>query len=134
MTTADRIKLRREALGLTQAELAEKMGFKGKSSISKIEASENKVTLKTVKKAALALGCRPAYLMGWTEDPVDGPFIESLQEEYGAHINDFERLQFNSTITDHERSLLVAFRNADHDEKRIVEYVLRIKEKTDGNS
>ena len=73
MTVAERIRIRRETLGLTQDQLASKMGFKGKSSISKIESSENKVTLKTVEKAALALNCTPAFLMGWTEQPASSP-------------------------------------------------------------
>ena len=67
MTVADRIRERREELGLTQIELAERMGYKTKSSVSKIESAQDKVTLKTVERAATALQCDKAYLMGWYE-------------------------------------------------------------------
>ena len=40
MTIGDRIRLRRVELGMTQQELAEKIGYKGKTAISKIEAGE----------------------------------------------------------------------------------------------
>lgn len=65
MTTSDRIRIQRESLGLTQEELAKKMGLKSKSSIAKIENPENKITLKTVEKVAEVLGCDVMYLMGW---------------------------------------------------------------------
>jgi transcriptional regulator with XRE-family HTH domain len=67
MTVADRIRERREELGLTQIELAERMGYKTKSSVSKIESAQDKVTLKTVERAATALQCDKEYLMGWYE-------------------------------------------------------------------
>ena len=128
MTTAERIKHRREQLGMTQADLAEKMGLKGKSSISKIEASQNKVTLKTVEKAAAAMGCRPAYLMGWTDEPMDGPLIRAINEKYGARINDFERLQFDHTLGDDERNIIAAYRSASPDTQAAVRAILHIEE------
>lgn len=69
MTVADRIKARREELGLTQEDLALKMGYKGKGSVCKIESSGNRLTLKTVEKYALALNCTESYLMGWEDEP-----------------------------------------------------------------
>lgn len=65
MTVADRIKRRREELGYTQDELAKKMGYTGKSSVSKIESSGNNVTLKMVNRAAKALETTSRHLMGW---------------------------------------------------------------------
>ena len=85
---ASRIKERREALGMTQEQLAEKMGFKGKSSISKIEGAGGKVTLKTIEKAARALGCSTSYLMGWTDSPIpvlnapEQKLIPTLEKAY----------------------------------------------------
>lgn len=69
MTTADRIKLLRESLGLTQEQLASRMGYTGKSSISKIESSGDNVTLKKISKLAPILHTSEAYLMGWTDNP-----------------------------------------------------------------
>lgn len=78
-TSADRIKERREALGMTQEQLADKMGFKGKSSVSKIESAGGSLTLKTIEKAAKALNCSTSYLMGWTESTL--PVLEPQQND-----------------------------------------------------
>ena len=133
MTTAERIKLRRESLGMTQSELAERMGLKGKSSISKIESSGNKVTLKTVEKAAAALNCRPGYLMGWTDEPMDGPIVQALHDLHGVSTEDIERARFDSNTTDEERNLIAAYRSAPSDIQHLVAYALKIKEITDAN-
>ena len=69
MTTAERIKERREAIGLTQDELAKRIGFSDRSSVTKIEKSGDQVTLKTVEKMVAALSCSVQYLMGWENMP-----------------------------------------------------------------
>lgn len=63
-----RIRQRREALGLSQEELANKMGYKSRSSINKIEMGENDIPQSKIKQFAIALDTTPAYLMGWEED------------------------------------------------------------------
>ena len=68
MTIGDRIRTRREELGLTQKELAERLGYKTKSSITKIEAGDNNLPITKVAKIAKALEVTESYLMGW-EDP-----------------------------------------------------------------
>ena len=71
MTIGERIKNRREELGLTQDELARKCGYKSRSSINKIELSRD-LPLRKVSLMADALQTTPGYLMGWSEDiPVD---------------------------------------------------------------
>lgn len=67
MTIGDRIALRRKQLGLTQFELAQKMGYKSKSSINKIELGITDVAQKNIIKLAEALDTDPAWLMGWEE-------------------------------------------------------------------
>lgn len=62
-----RIKERREALGLTQKELATKMGYKSNTTINKVELGINDVTQTNIVKYAEALNCTPGYLMGWEE-------------------------------------------------------------------
>jgi transcriptional regulator with XRE-family HTH domain len=64
MTVGDRIRHRRIALGLTQEELAQKMGYKSRSSINKLESSRN-LPLSKVEQMAKALDCTPGSLMGW---------------------------------------------------------------------
>lgn len=59
------IKERRESLGMSQDELAEKMGYKSRSTIAKIEKGVNDVTQTNIVKFAEILKTTPAYLMGW---------------------------------------------------------------------
>lgn len=75
MTIGDRIRTRREELGLTQKELAERLGYKTKSSITKIEAGDNNLPITKVAKIAKALEVTESYLMGWEDSaivPADG--------------------------------------------------------------
>ena len=67
MNLGERVKQRREMLGMTQEALAYKMGYKSKSSSTKIERGRS-VTQKVIVKLAKALEVTPAYLMGWEED------------------------------------------------------------------
>lgn len=66
----DRIKRRRLELGLTVEELAQKMGYKDKSSISKIENGKADIPQSKVVAFARALNTTTAYLVG-----VDAPSI-----------------------------------------------------------
>ena len=68
-TLYDRIKSRRTELGLTVEELAHKMGYKDKSSISKIENGKADIPQSKIAAFADALQTTTAYLMGWEEQP-----------------------------------------------------------------
>lgn len=68
-TLYDRIKSRRTELGLTVEELAHKMGYKDKSSISKIENGKADIPQSKIAAFADALQTTPAFLMGWEEQP-----------------------------------------------------------------
>ena len=67
MTLGEKVKLKREELGLSQEELAEKMNYKSKTSIHKIEVGITDLPLSKVKELAAVLKTTPAYLMGWEE-------------------------------------------------------------------
>jgi transcriptional regulator with XRE-family HTH domain len=71
MTIGERIKNRREELGLTQDELAHKCGYKSRSSINKIELSRD-LPLRKVSLMAKALETTPGHLMGWEEKTAAG--------------------------------------------------------------
>lgn len=58
------IRKRREELGMSQEELAKKMGYKSRSSINKIEMGENDIPQSKIAAFANALNTTPAYLMG----------------------------------------------------------------------
>lgn len=62
-----RIKARREQLNITQEELANKLGYKNKSTIAKIENGTNDIVQSKVKEFAAALNTTIAYLMDWED-------------------------------------------------------------------
>lgn len=70
MEFADKVRMRREQLGLSQEELALRMGYKSRSSINKIETGRP-VTQKIIARLADALGVSIPYLMGWDEKPAE---------------------------------------------------------------
>ncbi len=70
-TIGERIRSRRIALGMTQEELAEKVGYESKSTINKIESGVNTkrgLSQSKIKAFADALGTTPAYIMGWENE------------------------------------------------------------------
>jgi transcriptional regulator with XRE-family HTH domain len=62
------IKKRRKELGLTQEELAKKMGYVSKSTIAKIESGTNDITQPKIVDFAKILEVPPSYLMGWKDE------------------------------------------------------------------
>lgn len=58
---------KRKELGMTQEELAKKMGYKSKSTINKIENGTNDIPQSKIVKFAEVLNTTIAYLMGWEE-------------------------------------------------------------------
>lgn len=60
----DRIRKRREELGITQDELARRMGYKSRSSINKIEKNMADIPQSKIESFASALDTTCAYLMG----------------------------------------------------------------------
>ena len=59
-----RIRQRREQLGLSQEELAARMGYRSKSSITKLEKGINDLPQSKVEELAQALETTPAALLG----------------------------------------------------------------------
>ena len=67
----EKIKERRTALNLTQEELAQKLGYKSKSAINKIELGINDIAQSKIKAFAKALNCTVAYLMEWDNESAE---------------------------------------------------------------
>lgn len=65
------IRARRNELGLTQSELAEKLGYADKSMIAKIEAGNIDLSQSKILAFASALHCTPSALMGWEDTPTE---------------------------------------------------------------
>ena len=68
-----RIRDRRKALGITQEELAQKLGYKNKSTIAKIENGTNDIVQSKVVEFAKALDTTVAALMGWEDEDKQDP-------------------------------------------------------------
>lgn len=79
----DKIKKRREELGISQEELAKRMGYKSRSSINKIELNLSDVPQKKVVEFANALNTTISYLMNDDEIKNNDKFMyESLNMNY----------------------------------------------------
>ena len=64
MTIADRIRIKRTELGLSQTELADIAGYSDKTAVSKLEHSGDDISMKQIKRVAKALGTTSAVLLG----------------------------------------------------------------------
>lgn len=89
MTVYDRIRILREKNGMSQQELANRVGFKTASAINKIELGLRDISQTKLSEFAKALGTTPGYLMGWENTGSPSP-VESL--------------------TDHEKAVITAYR------------------------
>jgi transcriptional regulator with XRE-family HTH domain len=79
----ENIAIMRKRLGLTQEELATKMGYKSKSTINKIELGINDIPQSKIVRFAEILGTTPAALMGW----------EKVQKNNDAIVGIVQRLR-----------------------------------------
>lgn len=61
----------RKQLGMTQEELAHRVGYKTKSAINKIELGIRDLPQKKIAAFAEALGTTPGRLMGWVTEEVN---------------------------------------------------------------
>ena len=69
---------RRKELGITQEELARRMGYKSKSTINKIELGVNDIPQTKIVKFAEVLSTTPSALMGWEKQKKDNEVIVNL--------------------------------------------------------
>ncbi len=72
MAVGKNIKKRREFLGLSQEKLAEKLGYKSRSTINKIEMEINDISASKLEEFSKILETTPSNLMGWKDDLESG--------------------------------------------------------------
>lgn len=77
MTIYERIKELRIAAGMSQYDLAKKVGYEGRSAISKVEAGQRDISQSMIEKYAKALNVTPAYLL-YGEEENDSPEDDRL--------------------------------------------------------
>lgn len=93
MNICDRIKQLRENLGMSQEELAEKIGYKSRSSINKIEMGLSDLPLSKVSKFAEVLKTTPGYIMGWGKDEeID------IKSEETTSLKELQKLEERNSI------------------------------------
>lgn len=88
MTTGQRIKQRRKELGLTQEELAKRLGNKTRASVCTVEKDKEDLTTTRLSQYAEALETTPLYLMGLVDSPdltieeiLKGVYIQSSKNK-----------------------------------------------------
>lgn len=74
----NKIKELRIAMGMTQEELARRMGYKSKTTINKIELNINDITQSKVVEFARVLHSTPGYIMGWVDDEMERQILDSF--------------------------------------------------------
>ena len=106
MTIGDRIRLKRNEIGLTQRDLAALVGYSHHSTLARIERGAVDVSQKKIVQFAEALGVSVAYLMGWKEDEIKKiPGENALTEDEAEWLN-----VFRNTAEENRPLLLEVFR------------------------
>lgn len=112
----EKIKQRRLELGWSQQELADRMGYTSKSTITRIEKGINDVAQKNIEKFAKVLNVSVAYLMDWDEDDSDDLLRKHL--DYYVRLSDD-----NKGLVD---SLIIAIQEEPPDAEKILRLIKKI--------
>ena len=123
MTTGERIKKRREELGMTQTELANKIGYSSYSTIAKIESGDNNLKQSKIKAFADALETTPAYIMGWDDkqEPTQVYYLDDEAREMAEFMHKNPRYKV----------LFDAVRNVSAED---IDFVRQMIDRTTGNN
>ena len=106
MEIGEKIRQRRIELGLSQRDLAFKMGYTNNSTIAKIEQGKVDVSQSRVLQFSKVLGVSIAYLMDWDSDSKESSFAEM-------------------TLTEGELQLLDLFNRVPRDQQQLVLQMIR---------
>lgn len=99
MEIGEKIQKRRIELGMSQRELARKMGYNSNSTLNRIEKGTVDVNQAKIVQFAKALNCSIAYLMDWEED---------------------KKIATDKNLTDGEKLLLELFHKVPDDKKEML--------------
>lgn len=128
MTIGERIKHRRKELGLTQEELAHKLGNSSRASICTVEKDKEDLTTARIAKIAAALDTSPAYLMGWVSDP-SPDFVNSkrglIEQEKNLYKEQKDLEQKANQALEKAMDLYEKYKNAPADIQSAVETLLK---------
>lgn len=76
----ERIKARRTELGMSQGDLAKKIGFESKQAVSKIEAGDRGISVERLELIASALDTTVDYIMGMEKMDLISEIYDELKE------------------------------------------------------
>ena len=124
----NKVRQRREELGLSQDELARRCGYKSRSSINKIELNINDVTQSKILVLAKALETDPMWLLKEDVETFDTP------EAFEKHWNAIGGGRHPLELSDLEHTLVVNFRASDPVTQSNVMKLLNVTEKKDVNT
>lgn len=99
MEIGEKIKQRRLEIGMSQRELARKMGYSDNSTLNRIEKGTVDVSQAKIVQFAKVLNCSIAYLMDWEED---------------------KEIATDKNLTDGEKLLLELFHKVPDDKKEML--------------
>ena len=102
MTIGQRIKQRRIELGLSQEQLAHKLGNKSRASVCTVENDKEDLTSDRIRKYAEALETTPAYIMGWEDKNGDLTVLGQLGDSY-------EKQKLLKTLSNYSSDQLAEF-------------------------
>lgn len=111
----EKIKKFRKSLGITQQELALKVGYSGKTSISEIEKGKNDVPTEKLSKIAIALGVSVSDLLEDNKpkvnnDPyfIDTSFLSSEEQKELKSLLDMNIIMFmkNGGLSENDEKAL----------------------------
>ena len=118
----------RKELGMTQEELAKKMGYKSKSTINKIELGINDIPQSKIAKFAEVLNTTPAYLMGWSN--IQESKKAFSQKEMKLTKDEQMWLELYHKLSSETRDLLIetigSFHSLSEDKQKLALQMLRV--------
>lgn len=103
----ERIRSRRIKLGISQIDLAKKIGYSNRSSLIKLEKGEIDPSQSKMIALAKALQTTPSYLMGWEDEKdIDSQWgNDSANREYLADKPDLLEI-YNDLVNNNELTIL----------------------------
>ena len=125
MRIGDRIKARRKELGMTQTQLAEKLGLTSKAAVSTVENNKENMTTERIDKYAAALDTTARFLLGYTDDPEEKniravnvqPIIDAFEREIADIIN---APVFSEKIDEYAAKIMEL---SEEDQKSVFQYI-----------
>ena len=108
-----RIRLRRQEIGMSQQELTDKLGFKSRSSINKIETEGRRINPERIEDFAKALDTSVEYIMGLENEIEIKKSDPKTYDIFREHILDFynQLTDENKTVAENYLKFLLENQN-----------------------